>query len=161
MFLLNNCNRLAISLSISSLLILGKLSARGHYAGGSFNPNDYFIPADTGWVFPFYCAFSNSNFYDASGSKSNVIEINQNPPVTLEMGQNVKTHSIIPMMIYFGRSKILNARWGFLALPIFIIPNANSALDFYIRLTKNLEIKSRYRGYAIQVKLPSFKIIGV
>lgn len=103
MFLLNNRNRSAICLMLNTLLIFGKLQAQGHYAGSSFNPNDYFIPANSGWVFPLYYGFSNSNFYDASGSKSNVIEINQNPPVFLEMGQNVKTHSIIPMMIYFGK----------------------------------------------------------
>jgi hypothetical protein len=146
MILLNSCKRLAICLTVSSLLFFGKLHAQGHYAGGSFNPNDYFIPANTGWVFPLYYGFSNSNFYDASGSKSNVIEINQNPPVTLEMGQNVKTHSIIPMMIYFGKGKILNARWGFLALPIFNNPNANIALDYYLGQnlagSNNIEINS-------------------
>jgi hypothetical protein len=71
------------------------------------------------------------NYYNDSGNKTDVIQINDNPPFSVNLGQNVKTHSIIPMISYFGKSKILNAEWGVLALPMLNNPNANIALDFY------------------------------
>lgn len=146
MFLEKIIKKSGAGLAVVFLLLTFDIHAQGHYATGSFNPNDYFIPANTGWIFPLYYGYNNSNFYDASGNKSNVIEINQNPPVTIEMGQKVKTHSIFPMAIYFGKGKILNARWGFIVLPIFNNPNANIALDFYLGQdlagSENIEINS-------------------
>ncbi len=105
--------------------------SQGHYNGGSFNTNDYFIPAASGWVFSLYYSYSNMNYYNNSGNKTDIIVINQDPPFSVELNQEVKTHSIIPMISYFGKKKILNARWGILALPMINNPNANIALDFY------------------------------
>lgn len=113
------------------LIISMNINAQGHYNGGSFNTNDYFIPSASGWVFSMYYSYSNMNYYNNSGEKSDVIEISQNPPFSVELDQKVKTHSIIPMISYFGKNKILNARWGVLALPMLNNPNANIALDFY------------------------------
>lgn len=106
-------------------------NAQGHYNGSSFNTNDYFIPDTSGWVFSLYYSYSHLDYYNNSGSKTDVIEISQNPPFSVELGQKVKTNSVIPMVIYFGKGKILNAKWGILALPILNSPNANIALDFY------------------------------
>lgn len=114
------------------MLILSKnINAQGHYNGGSFNTNDYFIPSASGWVFSLYYSYSNMDYYNNSGKKTDIIQVSENPPFTVEMNQKVKTHSIIPMISYFGKNKIINARWGVLALPIFNNPNANIALDFY------------------------------
>ena len=120
--------------------------AQGHYNGGSFNTNDYFIPAASGWVFSLYYSYSNMNYYNDAGDKTDVIEVNENPPFTVELGQEVKTHSIIPMISYFGKQKILNARWGVLALPMLNNPNATIALDFYtgqsVADSRNININS-------------------
>jgi len=113
------------------IAISSNISGQGHYIGGSFNTNDYFIPSASGWVFSLYYSFSEMNYYNDSGNKTDVIQINDNPPFSVNLGQNVKTHSIIPMISYFGKSKILNAKWGVLALPMLNNPNANIALDFY------------------------------
>lgn len=114
------------------MLILSKnVNAQGHYNGGSFNTNDYFIPSASGWVFSLYYSYSNMDYYNNSGKKTDIIQVSESPPFTVEMNQKVKTHSIIPMISYFGKNKIINARWGVLALPIFNNPNANIALDFY------------------------------
>jgi hypothetical protein len=107
------------------------IKAQGHYNGGSFNPNDYFIPPASGWVFSLFYSYSNMNYYNNAGSKTDVIEISQNPPIAVTLGQKVKTKSVIPMLIYFGKKKVLNAQWGFLALPMINGPSANIALDFY------------------------------
>lgn len=122
---------LKIIIALLILIISKNINAQGHYNGGSFNPNDYFIPSASGWVFSLYYSYSNMNYYNNSGKKSDVIEISQNPPFSVELDQKVKTHSIIPMISYFGKNKILNARWGVLALPMINNPNANIALDFY------------------------------
>ena len=106
--------------------------AQGHYVGGSFNTNDYFVPPSPGWVFTLFYSFTGTNFYNASGKKADIIQVSQNPPVNIAMGQNVKTHSIIPLVLYFGKGKILNANWGFLVLPMLNNPNANIALDYYL-----------------------------
>lgn len=106
-------------------------SAQGHYMGSSFNTNDYFIPDASGWVFSLYYSYSQQDYYNNSGSKTDVIEISENPPFSVELGQKVKTNSVIPMVIHFGKGKILNAKWGVLALPILNSPSANIALDFY------------------------------
>ena len=127
-------------------LVFSNLNAQGHYNGSSFNPNDYFIPPTSGWVFSLYYSYSHLDYYNDSGEKTDVIEINQNPPFSVEIGQKVKTQSVIPMVIHFGKGKILNARWGLLALPIINNPNANIALDFYsgqtISGSKTISIKS-------------------
>lgn len=107
-------------------------AAQGHYIGGSFNTNDYFVPPSPGWVFTLYYSFSGTEFYNASGEKADIIPISQNPPVNITIGQNVNTHSVIPMALYFGKGKILNASWGFLALPMLNNPSANIALDYYV-----------------------------
>ena len=89
-----------IKLYISFLLLTIPLtiSAQGHYNGGSFNTNDYFIPSASGWVFSVYYSFSEMNYYNNAGDKTDLIEISQYPPLTVELGQKVKTHSIIPMI---------------------------------------------------------------
>jgi len=71
------------------------------------------------------------NYYNNAGDKTDLIEISQTPPLAVELGQKVKTHSIIPMISYFGKNKILDARWGVLVLPMVNNPNASIALDFY------------------------------
>lgn len=107
------------------------INAQGHYNGGSFNTNDYFIPPVSGWVFSLYYSYSDMNYYNGSHKKTDVIEISQNPPLSVELGQSVKTQSIIPMISYFGKKKMLKAKWGILALLMLNNPNANIALDFY------------------------------
>ncbi|MCG7751318.1 SphA family protein [Flavihumibacter cheonanensis] len=104
---------------------------QGHYNGSSFNPNDYFIPPSTGWIFSLYYSYSQMNYFNDDRDKSDKIEISEDPPFSVSIGQKVKTQSIIPMVIYFGKKKILNANWGVLALPMINNPNANIALDFY------------------------------
>jgi hypothetical protein len=106
--------------------------AQGHYVGGSFNTNDYFVPPSPGWVFTLFYSYSNTNFYNSNGQKADIIQLSQNPPVNIAMGQKVQTHSIIPMGIYFGKKKIFNANWGILALPMINNPNASIALDYYL-----------------------------
>ncbi|MCU0377193.1 MAG: hypothetical protein MUC78_02950, partial [Bacteroidales bacterium] len=63
------------------------LYSQGHYAGGSFNPNDYFISPASGWVFSLYYSYSQMDYYNDAGEKSDVIEINQDPPFSVEIGQ--------------------------------------------------------------------------
>ena len=128
---MKKANWFKIVLFISILGAASKSFSQVHYIGGIFNPNDYFISPASGWVFSLYYSNSQMDYYNDSGAKTDVIEINQNPPVTVELGQKVNTHSIIPMISYFGKNKILNARWGILALPMINNPNANIALDFY------------------------------
>lgn len=123
------CGKTLLSLII--LLASSNLSGQGHYNGGSFNPNDYFVPASTGWIFSLYYSYSQMDYYNNSGEKADVIEINQDPPVSVQIGQKVETQSAIPMIIYFGKNPVLNAKWGILALPMINNPNANIALDFY------------------------------
>lgn len=117
--------------SISSV----RLNAQGHYQGSSFNPNDYFIPKASGWVFSIYYSYSNMDYFNNDGNKTDLIEISQSPPFSVELKQKVKTHSVIPMALYFGKGKILNANWGFIALPMVNSPSATVALDFYTGLT--------------------------
>ena len=124
-----NCLKSYLIISISFASI--NSYSQGHYAGSSYNPNDYFISPASGWVFSLYYSYSQMDYYNDAGEKSDVIEINQDPPFSVEIGQKVKTHSVIPMIIYFGKGKILNARWGLLALPIINSPNASIALEFY------------------------------
>lgn len=126
-------NNIFIKICIFLLTLLFSINsnAQGHYVGGSFNTNDYFIPDASGWVFSLYYSYSQQDYYNNSGSKSDVIQISQDPPFSVELGQNVKTNSVIPMAIYFGKGKILNAKWGVLALPMLNSPSANIALDFY------------------------------
>jgi len=106
-------------------------NAQGHYAGSSFNPNDYFIPGASGWVLALYYSYSNMDYHNQAGDKTDLIELSQNPPFAVEVRQKVRTNSLIPMAIYFGKSKVLNARWGLLFLPMINSPTANIALDFY------------------------------
>lgn len=128
------CMKIRGFLLITCLLFLYAWSARaqGHYVGGSFNTNDYFVPPSPGWVFTLYYSYSGTDFHNASGNKADIIQISQNPPVNISLGQKVKTHSIIPMALYFGKGKVLNANWGVLLLPMLNNPNANIALDFYL-----------------------------
>lgn len=118
-------------LIIISLAAASGLYAQGHYAGSIFNPNDYFVSKSPGWVFSMYYSYSQMYYFNNSGEKTDVIEINQDPPFSVAMGQKVKTNSILPMAIYFGKNKFLNGRWGLLAIPMINSPNANLALDFY------------------------------
>ena len=128
------------------LVASSDLYAQGHYAGSIFNPNDYFVSKSSGWIFSMYYSYSQMDYFNNSGEKTDVIEINQDPPFSVTMGQNVKTNSILPMAIYFGKNKILNGRWGLLAIPMINNPNANLALDFYsgqtIAGSKTINFKS-------------------
>lgn len=116
---------------MSVFLISANIYSQGHYNGSSFNPNDYFVPPPTGWVFSLYYSYSQMDFHNNNGDVTDHIELNQNPPLSLKIGQKVKTNSIIPIIIYSGKNKIFNAKWGALALPMINNPNANVALDFY------------------------------
>ena len=117
------------------ILVQPTAKAQGHYAGSSFNPNDYFIPPVSGWVFALYYSYTNMNYYNGAGKKADVIQLSQNPPLNIAVGQQAVTHSAIPMFIRFGKGKILNANWGYLVLPMFNNPNANMALDYYLGQT--------------------------
>jgi hypothetical protein len=110
------------------------LKAQGHYQGSSFNPNDFFIPPVSGWVFLFFTVIPTWTISTRMAKKTDLIEISQNPPFSVEISQEVTTHSVIPMALYFGKGKILHANWGFLALPLINSPSANVALDFYTGL---------------------------
>lgn len=131
MKLIKNSSRLRPFLVIGIFLAYLNSYSQGHYAGGSFNPNDYFVPASPGWVFSLYYSYSKMDYFNDEGNKAEVIEINQDPPFYVEIGQKVRTHSVIPMVIYFGKGKILNATWGVLALPLLNNPNSSIALEFY------------------------------
>lgn len=109
-----------------------RLNAQGHYQGSSYNPNDYFIPNASGWVFSLYYSYSSMDYFNQDGDKTDRIEISQNPPVSVQVSQSVVTHSAIPMVLYFGKKKILHANWGMIALPMINSPSANVALDFYV-----------------------------
>lgn len=123
-----------------------KVNGQGHYTGGSFNPNDYFIPPASGWVFSMYYSNSQMSYFNNSGDKTDIIEISKEPPLNITIGQKVRTQSIIPMISYFGKKKLAKANWGVLVLPLFNNPNASIALDFYTGQTNaggtTLNIKS-------------------
>lgn len=106
--------------------------SQGHFTGGSFNPNDYFLPANSGFVVSLYYSYTSAEFFNNRGRKTDLITIGNNPPLTIAMGTKVNTHSAIPMLIYFGKKRVLKARWGFMALPIWNNPSANIAMDFYL-----------------------------
>lgn len=133
-------------LIICILMLSTRGHSQGHYSGSSYNPNDYFIPASPGWVFSLYYSYSQMDYYNNSGDKTDVIEISANPPAAVTIGQNVKTNSVIPMIIYFGKGEILDARWGVLVLPIASSPSSSIALDFYNgqneSTNKDIEINS-------------------
>lgn len=118
-----------LSVSLSCILTCGR--AQGHYAGASFNPNDYYTPPP-GFIIPTYYGFSSMNFYNAQGKKSDQL-INPVPgnPTSLSLSQNVKTSSFIVMLIYGAKSKILKADWGFMFIPSLNNPSANIALDYF------------------------------
>jgi hypothetical protein len=143
---IKNVNWFKTCLIISIYFASLNLYSQGHYNGSSYNPNDYFVSSASGWVFSLYYSYSQMDYYNDLGDKTDVIEINENPPFSVEIGQKVKTHSVIPMILYFGKGKIMNANWGILALPIINNPNANIALDFYanqnISSSNNISIKS-------------------
>ena len=135
MNLIKNTSWFKSYLTVLFFVATSNLFAQGHYNGGSFNPNDYFVPSAKGWVFSLYYSYSQMDYYNDYRNKTDVIEINENPPVSVVMGQNVRTHSVIPMISYFGEIKMLKARWGILALPTVNNPNADIALDFYTSQT--------------------------
>lgn len=116
-----------------------RMHAQGHYQGSSFNPNDYFIPPVSGWVTSLYYSYSNMNYYNQDGNKTDQIEISQNPPFSVEVTQKVTTQSVIPMALYFGKGKILKANWGLMALPVINSPSASVALDFYTGLDSTIK----------------------
>jgi hypothetical protein len=122
----------AILLSGSLVLISGSADGQGHYLGGSFNTNDYFVPPSPGWVLTLFYSFSGTNYRNAAGEKVDIIPVSVNPAVNISVGQNVVTHSVIPMALYFGKKKVLNANWGVLVLPMLNNPTANIALDYYV-----------------------------
>ncbi|WP_316814802.1 transporter [Pedobacter nyackensis] len=105
--------------------------SQGHYSGSSFNPGDYFAP-HPGWIIPVWYGFANMDYYNGAGDKSDVL-INPAPdnPTSLNIKQNVKTHSFILMAIYGGKGKVLGADWGMMIIPTLNSPTANIALDYY------------------------------
>ncbi|WP_316842318.1 transporter [Pedobacter gandavensis] len=105
--------------------------SQGHYNGSSFNPGDYFAP-HAGFIIPVWYGFADMNYYNGEGKQSDRL-INPAPgnPTTLDIKQNVKTHSFILMAIYGGKGKILGANWGMMAIPMLNSPTANIALDYY------------------------------
>lgn len=114
------------------VLVTMKLAlAQGHYAGSSFNPNDYFAPPP-GVIIPVYYSFANMNYHNSQGKKSDVL-INPTPgnPTELSLSQNVKTSSFIAMLLYGAKSKILGASWGMMVIPTVNNPSANIALDYF------------------------------
>lgn len=117
------------------LLFVNSGFAQGHYNGSSFNPNDYFAPHE-GFIIPVWYGYADMNYYNAQGKKSDQL-INPTPgnPTTLNIEQNVKTHSFILMAIYGGKGKILNANWGMMIIPTLNSPTANIALDYYSQQT--------------------------
>jgi len=109
--------------------------AQGHYNGSSFNPNDYFAP-HAGFIIPVWYGYANMNYYNKQGNKSDqLINPTPNNPTTLNIEQNVKTHSFILMAIYGGKGKILNADWGMMIIPTLNSPTASIALDYYSQQT--------------------------
>lgn len=105
--------------------------SQGHYNGSSFNPNDYFAP-HPGWIIPIWYGYADMNYYNNSGNKSDqIINPVPNNPTTLNIRQNVKTHSFILMAIYGGKGKILGADWGMMIIPTLNSPTADIALDYY------------------------------
>ncbi|NIF07443.1 transporter [Chryseobacterium sp. Tr-659] len=123
------------------------LYSQGHYNGGSYNANDFFIPPASGWVFSLYYSYADMNYHNHSGKRAENIMISENPPLSLKAEQNVTTESIIPMLIYFGKNKIINARWGVLALPSINNPTSGIALDFYSGQTKLINRTVNFRSY--------------
>ncbi|WP_316822756.1 transporter [Pedobacter gandavensis] len=105
--------------------------SQGHYTGSAFNPGDYFAP-HAGFIIPVWYGFADMNYYNGQGDKSDKL-INPAPgnPTSLDIKQNVKTHSFILMAIYGGKGKILGANWGMMAIPMLNSPTANIALDYY------------------------------
>lgn len=105
--------------------------SQGHYIGSSFNPNDYFTPPP-GFIVPVYYSYSNMNFYNANGDKTDEL-INPVPqnPSTLSVAQNVETNSFIVMLIYGAKTKLLNANWGFMVVPSVNNASANIVLDYF------------------------------
>ena len=104
---------------------------QGHYNGSSFNPNDYFAPHE-GFIIPVWYGYADMNYFNAQGKKSDQL-INPVPgnPTSLQIEQQVVTHSFILMAIYGGKGKILNANWGMMIIPTLNSPTANIALDYY------------------------------
>jgi hypothetical protein len=143
---LNTCRILMLSLLVFHFT--DATFAQGHYSGSSFNPNDYFT-APPGFIIPVYYSYSNMNFYNANGEKTDRL-INPVPgnPTTLNLEQNVKTSSFILMLIYGAKSKIFNANWGFMIIPTLNNPTANIALDYFSTQTGsgNASFKSNSWG---------------
>ncbi len=113
------------------LLMTYRSIGQGHYSGSSFNPADYFAP-HPGWIIPVWYGYANMDYYNTSGSKTDQL-INPVPdnPTSLNIGQNVKTHSFILMAIYGGKGKVLGADWGMMLIPTVNSPTANIVLDYY------------------------------
>ncbi|SMG08292.1 SphA family protein [Sphingobacterium psychroaquaticum] len=109
--------------------------AQGHYTGSSFNPNDYFAP-HAGLIVPVWYGYANMDYHNAQGKKSDQL-INPKPgnPTSLDITQNVKTHSFILMAIYGGKGKVLGANWGMMLIPTLNSPTAGIALDYYSQQT--------------------------
>lgn len=125
----------ALILLAATLVIIKSSYGQGHYSGSSFNPNDYFAP-HAGIIIPVWYGFANMDYYNKVGEKSDQL-INPVPgnPTTLNIKQNVKTHSFIMMAIYGGKGKILGADWGMMIIPTLNSPTASIALDYYSQQT--------------------------
>jgi hypothetical protein len=138
-----------LSAVIILLFLAINADSQGHYMGSSFNPNDYFAPPP-GFIIPAYYGYSNMNFYNANGDKSDKL-INPQPgnPTSLNISQNVKTSSYILMLIYGAKSKILNANWGFMVIPTLNQPSANIALDYFSNQTGTGTASFKTRSFGL------------
>jgi hypothetical protein len=82
-----------------------------HYAGGAFNPRDYFVPAGpaTYIVAPYVAGFASRNLRDAAGDK-----VNRIGPAALDL--DVNTWQAIAMVIGYPGKQVLGANYGFMAM---------------------------------------------
>jgi hypothetical protein len=111
--------------------------SQGHYPGGYFNPNDYFVPPP-GIVVPVFYVYNNFDYYNNNGDKSDKIEIgDSSADATLNIEQNVKTNSFVLMMLYGGKKKIGEFQWGFMIIPTVNNPSSTIALNYYSNQTGN------------------------
>lgn len=111
--------------------------SQGHYTGGSFNPNDYFVPPP-GVIIPIYYVYNDFDYYNNEGRKSDEIEVSDlDSEATLTIEQNVKTNSFVFMMLYGGKKKIGEFQWGLMVIPTVSSPSSSIALNYYSNQSGN------------------------
>jgi hypothetical protein len=82
-----------------------------HYAGGSFNPRDFFVPEGpaTYILAPYLAGFSSRTLRDAAGNAVSSIG-----PAKLEI--DVSTWQALAMFIGYPGTKVLDANYGFMGM---------------------------------------------